>query len=118
MASKNVTHTLNDGDGGDDSTIRSKYRWCLVKPMGRDGDPPIRGEHIIDATLVSGIVFFAVILGDVLISLSTGTAAYLTTADIIERIPTAVIAFGLTFFFQAARARGIDVLEKARRILE
>ena len=87
------------------------HEWCLITPMGRNGDPLIRAEHVLDATAVAGIVFFAMILGDVLLSVTSGQPAYLTTADILERVPTAGIAFGLAFFFMWARARGLDVLE-------
>lgn len=95
--------------------LNSKYRDCLIKPMGNDGGGSlIHTEHIVDAALVAGIVFFAVILGEIWTS---GTLVYLSLDDIVSRIPTAVIAFGLTFFVQWARGRGIDVLGRLRELL-
>lgn len=113
MASQNLQHRHGGEAQADDHDC--SYGRCLIKPMGRNGDPLVRLEHILDAVLVAAIVFFAVVLGDVLLSLLGGEPAYLTLTDIVDRSPTAVIAFGLTFFFQWARARGIDVLEWWRR---
>lgn len=101
------------GDGP--AWLNSKYKDCLIKPMGRDGGPIIHTEHIVDAGLVAAIVFFAVILGDLLV---TGFPTYLSVQDIASRLPTALIAFFLTFFFQWARARGIDVLGSIRKVLQ
>jgi len=112
MASKH--HTINPDDSGSDGIELGEYANCLVTPMA----DKIRKAHVIDAVLVAGIVFFAVILGDVLLSITNGQPAYLTTQEITSRIPTAAIAFGLTFFVQAARARGIDILERLGRIIE
>lgn len=66
-------------------------------------------EHITDAVIVSLVVLFSVILGDVLFAWSTGTPAYLSMQDITARLPTALVAFGLTFCAQWARARGIAI---------
>jgi hypothetical protein len=74
--------------------------------------------HVVDALLVGLLVFFAVILGDLLPSLLTGEFAYLTVSQITARVPTAGIAFGLTFVFQWLRARGIDVLAAYKRFKE
>jgi len=108
------THPLHDQDGPTD-----KYSNCIVQPMTKteDGEPTIRLRHVIDAALVAGIVFFAVILGDLLPTLLGGQNGYLTVREIMARLPTAGIAFGLTFAAQFARARGIELLAFARRLL-
>jgi len=85
--------------------------------MGRD-DELIRFEHVVDAVLVGLLVFFAVILGDAITSLASGTFVYLTIDEILARMPTGLVAFGLTFVFQWLRARGIDVLDAYRRFKE
>lgn len=89
-----------------------QHKHCLIKPMGRNGDPLVETKHLIDAALVGLLVFFSVILGDLLPALANGQVAYLTIDEIIRRTPTGLVAFGLTFVFQWLRARGIDVLEK------
>jgi hypothetical protein len=50
-----------------------------------------------------------------LTGLAQGNVVYLSVSDIIHRTPTGIVAFGLTFVFQWARARGIDVLAAYRR---
>lgn len=74
--------------------------------------------HVVDALLVGFLVFFAVILGDLLPRLLAGKFAYLTINEITARLPTAGIAFGLTFVFQWLRARGVDVLAAYQRFKE
>jgi hypothetical protein len=73
--------------------------------------------HVVDALLVGLLVFFAVILGDLLPGLFAGDFAYLTVAEIVARVPTAAIAFMLVFLFQWARARGIDIVNTFREII-
>ena len=94
-----------------------KYASCLITPMSDDS----RGfhlAHVVDALLVGLLVFFAVILGDLLPSLLAGEFAYLTVAEITARVPTAAIGFGLVFVFQWLRARGVDVLAAYQRFKE
>lgn len=101
----------------DESNRIQKYASCLITPMSSDS----RGfhlAHVVDALLVGLLVFFAVILGDLLPSLLAGDFAYLTVEQITKRVPTAGIAFGLTFVFQWLRARGIDVLAAYKRFKE
>ena len=88
--------------------------------MSRDDDGTTHFEvtHVIDAGLVGALVFFAVVLGDVLTGLAAGNFVYLSTSDILARLPTAAVAFGLTFVFQWARARGIDILAAYRTFKE
>lgn len=99
-------------DGND--WLNSKYTNLLIKPMSRDDSATIRVEHVVDAGLVAAIVFFAILLGDIY---STGFPTYVTIEDLIARMPTAIIAFFLTFFAQWARARGIDVLGRFRDLV-
>jgi hypothetical protein len=84
--------------------------------MGRNGDPLVRVQHLIDAGIVSAIVFFAVLLGDAIVAFRNGGTLYLTASDVRSRMVTAGLAFGLTFFFQWARARGLDALEFLARV--
>ena len=93
------------------------YANCLIKPMGRKGEQLIRWQHVLDAILVAFIVFFAVILGDVVITIPNG-GVYLSVADIVQRIPTAIMAFFLTFFAQWGRARGLDVRDWLVEVLQ
>jgi hypothetical protein len=101
----------------DESNRIQKYASCLITPMSKDTHG-FHLAHVVDALLVGLLVFFAVILGDLLPSLLAGEFAYLTIAEITQRIPTAAIAFGLTFVFQWLRARGIDVLAAYKRFKE
>lgn len=81
------------------------YKNLLITPMNRqEGEPLIDKRHILDALIVAFVVFFSVLLGDIVL---TGDF-YLTTPEIFRRLPTAGIAFGLTFMAQWARARGLD----------
>ena len=82
------------------------------------GDRHFEVAHLIDAALVATLVFFATILGGGLPNLLAGEVVYLSVSEILLRVPTAAIAFGLTFVFQWARARGIDVLAAYRRFKE
>lgn len=111
MASRKPTTNPRDSTTSDRI---DRYASCLITPMS-DDDHAIHLAHLIDALLVGLLVFFAVILGDLLPGLLTGKFVYLTPAEIIARIPTAGIAFGLTFVFQWLRARGIDVLAAYRK---
>jgi len=83
--------------------------------MSNDGDGLVNLAQVIDALLVGLLVFFAVILGDLIPAYLTGNPTYLTTAEIVARMPTGIIAMGLAFIFQWLRARGIDVLDAYRR---
>jgi len=94
-----------------------KYASCLITPMS-DDTQGFHVAHVVDALLVGLLVFFAVILGDLLPGLFAGDFAYLTVAEITARVPTAAIAFGLTFVFQWLRARGVDVLAAYKRFKE
>lgn len=109
MATEHTRHSRPDSSGCYDN--------CLITPMGRNGETLIRTEHIIDAALVGLLVFFAVILGDVLTAFLAGNPAYLTVDEIAARTPTGLVAFGLTFVFQWLRARGIDVLQLLNKLL-
>lgn len=100
-----------------DTNRIEKYASCLITPMSDDSQG-FHIAHVVDALLVGLLVFFAVILGDLLPSLIAGEFAYLTVAEITARIPTAGIAFGLTFVFQWLRARGVDVLAAYERFKE
>ena len=93
-----------------------RYRACLIKPMSSDSSL-VRAEHVIDAALVGLLAFSAVMLVDVLPALASGSPVWLTPTDVVERVPTAVVAFLLTFAFQWARARGIDALDVLHRLL-
>lgn len=95
----------------------NRYASCLITPMS-DDDRQIHAAHVIDAVLVGLLFFFATILGDVLPALLTGQGAYLTVEEIMLRLPTAGIAFGLTFVFQWLRARGVDILAAYRKFKE
>lgn len=93
------------------STTREKYRDCLITPMTSDsnGKPLIKAEHLMDAFLVACVVLFSFILGDVFFSWVAGNPAYLTTDEILTRVPTAAVGAALTFFAQWLRARGIEL---------
>jgi len=97
-----------------DKPSSTDYSNCLITPMSSDS-PLVRPEHVIDALLVGLLAFFGVLLADVLTGLAQGNVVYLTVSDIAARTPTGVVAFGLTFVFQWARARGIDVLAAYRK---
>jgi len=87
--------------------------------MGRDDDGAVIDvTHVIDAVLVGLLTFFAVIAVDVIPSLALGNPVFLTTTEIMIRVPTAAVAFGLAFVFQWLRARGIDVLEAYQKFKE
>jgi hypothetical protein len=93
-----------------------KYASCLITPMS-DDTQGFHVAHVVDALLVGLLVFFAVILGDLLPGLFAGDFAYLTVSEITARVPTAAIAFMLVFVFQWARARGIDIVNTFREII-
>ena len=80
--------------------------------MSRDdnGDGIIDVTHIIDALIVAGIVFFSVIGGDALLAFGTNDSILLTFDQIIRRLLTAGIAFGMVFLAQWARYRGIKLM--------
>lgn len=98
------------------SSTDTDHSNCLLTPMGRNGDPPIQAQHVIDAALVGTLTFTAVILVDVIPALLAGQAAFLTPAEIVARAPTAAIGALLAFVFQWLRARGIDALEYVNRL--
>lgn len=109
MATENQRH-------GPVESTDERYSNCLVTPMGRNGDPHIRVEHVIDAALVGLLAFAAVILVDVVPALLAGQPVFLTPEQILARVPTAVMAFLLTFVAMWARARGLDVLALVHRL--
>jgi hypothetical protein len=86
------------------------YKSCVITPMSRtDGEPLIRIEHLIDALIVSVVVFCSVLLGDVAVALAAGQSAYVTLPELLARSPTGVVAFVLTFAAQWGRARGLEL---------
>lgn len=89
------------------------YRNCVVRPMAENGDgkPLVKPEHLIDAGIVAGIVFFSVLVGDALMGVAAGNVVLLTAEQVAQRLVTAGLAFGLTFFAQWARYRGIKLRE-------
>ena len=88
------------------------YRRCLIKPMSEDddGDGLFRVVHILDATIVGAIVFFAILLSETVPQLLAGQGAYVTPEEVVARLTTAFIAFALTFVAQWARFRGIKMV--------
>lgn len=96
------------------SHTRDPARNCII--MHDDDSPLVSARHVIDAFVVAAIVFFAVLLGDALLVWWNGGQTYLTAPQVEARVLTAGIAFGLTFFFQWARSRGLDVLEFISRV--
>lgn len=108
MAGSEPTHSPLDAARTD--TDRNPYRSCVITPMSRtDGEPLIRIEHLIDALIVSVVVFCSVLLGDVAVALAAGQSAYVTPAELYARSPTGVVAFVLTFAAQWGRARGLEL---------
>lgn len=90
------------------------YSNCLIKPMTSDerGRPIVKLQHVVDAALVAFVVFFSILLGDVTYTIFlTPSTEYITASDVATRGLTAGIAFGLTFFVQWARARGLALQE-------
>ncbi|MFC7253725.1 hypothetical protein [Haloplanus litoreus] len=85
-----------------------------------DGRPLFEPVHLVDAAIVAAIVFFSLLLGDAVPAILTGQGAYVSPADIYQRLPTAAIAFGLVLCSQWARYRGIQLrealLEEPRRL--
>lgn len=87
-----------------------EYDRCLIKPMTeQDGEPLIEPVHLVDATIVAGVVFFSLLLGDAIPALLVSEGAYITAQDILRRLPTAAIAFGLVTLAQWARYRGVQL---------
>lgn len=98
----------NGGDGQE-----NKYRYCLIKPMGANGDDGlVDGQRVIDAFLVGLIVFSATFVMDVWPTLFTVQPLYLSASDFLTRLPTALMGALFAFAFQWARARGIKLLEQ------
>jgi hypothetical protein len=77
--------------------------------MNRD-EPLIRPKRLLNAVIVGFIPFFTILVGNDLIFWIGGASVYVTTNDIAIRLPTAVLAFWLTFFVQWGRTRGIDFI--------
>jgi len=108
MAGSEPTHSPLDAARTD--TDRNPYRSCVITPMSRtDDEPLVRIEHLIDALIVSVVVFCSVLLGDVAVALAAGQSAYVTPAELMARSPTGVVAFVLTFAAQWGRARGLEL---------
>lgn len=82
---------------------------CII--MHDADDPLVSVRHVIDAVIVAGIVFFAVLLGDAMTALLNGGELYLSVHDVKARIVSAALAFAMTFLTQWARARGIEFKE-------
>jgi hypothetical protein len=108
MAGSESTHSPLDAARTDTET--NPYRSCVITPMSRSDDEPlVRIEHLIDALIVSVVVFCSVLLGDVAVALAAGQSAYVTPAELLARAPTGVVAFVLTFAAQWGRARGLEL---------
>jgi hypothetical protein len=108
MAGSESTHSPLDAARTD--TEHNPYRSCVITPMSRSDDEPlVRIEHLIDALIVSVVVFCSVLLGDVAVALAAGQSAYVTPAELLARSPTGVVAFVLTFAAQWGRARGLEL---------
>jgi len=108
MAGSEPTHSPLDAARTD--TESNPYRSCVITPMSRtDDEPLVRIEHLIDALIVSVVVFCSVLLGDVAVALAAGQGAYVTPAELYARSPTGVVAFVLTFAAQWGRARGLEL---------
>lgn len=76
-----------------------------------DGKPLYKVVHIVDALIVGGIVFFSLLLGASMPQLLSGGAVYIGIGEVADRLVTALLAFGLTFFAQWARYRGIKIMK-------
>lgn len=90
---------------------RSDYRNCIIRPLmtDEDGTPLIEKRHVLDAGIVAAIAFFSLLGGDVLLGAVIVGEGTVTLADVQARLITAGLAFGLTFFAQWARYRGIEI---------
>lgn len=88
------------------------YSNCVITPMSENGDgkPHFKLVHVMDALIVGGIVFFSTLLGGALPAIISGSSIYLSASQVASRLVTAFLAFGLTFFAQWARYRGIKVV--------
>lgn len=88
------------------------YAACVITPMTTDdeGNPILHPVHLVDATIVGGIVFFSVLLGQSVLAVVTGQGPYLSIEDVYRRLLTAGLGFGLTFLAQWARYRGIQLI--------
>ena len=94
-----------------DTPTEKNYSHCLIKPMAEEDDQPIiEPTHILDALIVAAIVFFSVLTGDALLQIYSGNPVFITWADLIQRILTAVLAFCMVFFAQWARYRGVKFM--------
>lgn len=93
------------------STNFGRYANCIVRPMSENGagTPLVKLEHVLDAGIVAGIVFFSVLGGDVVWMAMNGGSVLLTAETVSARLLTAAIAFCLTFLAQWARYRGIKL---------
>lgn len=76
-----------------------------------EGKPLFKTVHIIDALIVGTIVFFSLLLGASLPQLFSGGQIYVGVTQVANRLLTAFLAFGLTFFAQWARYRGIKFMK-------
>lgn len=95
------------------ATTDKTYDNCVVTPMSENGDgkPLFKTVHIVDALIVGGIVFFSLLLGASLPQLFSGGVVYVGIGEVANRLVTAILAFGLTFFAQWARYRGIKIMK-------
>lgn len=90
---------------------RYDYKDCIITPMTeQDGRPVFKIVHVVDALIVGGIIFFSLLLGASIPAVLSGDIAYLTYSEVTNRFLTALVGFGLTFFAQWARYRGIQVI--------
>jgi hypothetical protein len=103
--------TQHRGTSDKNDKALSEYLSCVITPMTNgDHGPEFRFVHVIDATIVGFIVFFSVLLGQSVSTVFTGGTIYIGFEEAIDRLLTAAIGFGLTFFMQWARYRGIEIL--------
>lgn len=95
-----------------ESLIPDRNEFALiVNPMtDKNGRPLVKPKHVVDAFIVSMITFFSLLLGTAIPEFITGEVAYITIEMLYSRLLTAGLAFGLTFFAQWARYRGILIM--------
>lgn len=107
-----ATRTPDIGPSDEDEISWRQYATCIITPMtDEDGRPIVKPVHLLDAAIVASIVFFSTLLGDIVASIYMGDAAYISWREMMVRTPTGIIAFGLTFFAQWAKYRGIKLFE-------
>jgi hypothetical protein len=99
---------VDDIEGYEDATAFN----LIVTPMtDTNGRPLVKTTHVVDAFIVAAITFFSLLLGTSIPEVIMGHTSYVTPTTVQDRIWTAGLAFGLTFFAQWARYRGVLILE-------